>query len=178
MNRITRTLATVATTAVACVGVILVGAPAQAAPNHRVTIHAGTARVTTESGGRGSKPCRDIGYSNYYVHHWQDIPIWKILNSPYVFREHVCHRNGFRLFVSRANTKGEVKFQRHFLKTDRPKKPTMFCKLSPSRSYFIDLDFYWSDREPSLNRAERNHYTHWAHLYAHRHGCRLFLPKS
>lgn len=165
MNRILKTLAT--TTAAACVGVILVGAPTQAAPAHHES-------VAVVRGGH----CHNRGVTNYYIHHWQRIHANKILNSPYVFREHRCRINGFRLYKSSANTAGEVAFQRHFLATDRPHKPTIFCRTTKDHAYFLDLGFYWGmANAPTLNAAEKHHYSSWAHDYARAHGCRLFVPK-
>ena len=153
-------------TAVALVAATaMLTAPATAAPRHEST--------TIVNGDR----CKDGGVTWYYVHHWQAVPAQKILNSTMRFREHRCYVNGFRLYKSSSDTPAEVRFARHFLATDRPAKPTIFCRTTPGHAYFLDLRFFWADITP-LNAAERHHYTGWAHAYADRHGCRLFLPKS
>jgi len=168
---IARIIATATLTAV-CAGVTLVGAPAQAAPSHLNT--------AVVNGDR----CHDRGVTNYYVHHWQAVPVQKILNSTMVFAEHRCWVNGFRLYKANANTPAEVAFARHFLSVAAPLgdpdpqvKPTVFCRTKPGHAYFLDLAYFWADISP-LNVAERHHYTAWAHAYAQRHGCRVFLPKT
>lgn len=161
MNRIVRTLAA---TAAALVGLTLVGGPASAAPR--------TAFV-------GTSVCHSRGTTNYYIHHWQSVDPQKILDSPFVFDEHVCRVNGFRLYKSTSNTAGEANFARHFLATDRPHKPTIYCRVDATHAYFLDLAFYWgAGGAQHLNAAEKAHYTGWAHAYAHRHGCRLFVPRK
>lgn len=168
LTRFARSLIATASAAM-CAAVVLVGGPAHAAAP---ASHESTVRVSGDL-------CKSRGTTNYYVHHWQSIPVRKIMNSPFVYREHSCRVDGFRLYKSSANTAGEVAFARHFLKTDRPKKPTIFCRTTTGRAYFLDLGFYWGMADARrLNVAEQQHYTAWAHAYADRHGCRLFVPKS
>jgi hypothetical protein len=127
----------------------------------------------------GGKLCTDRGVTNYYVHRWAPFYPEQILNSTFVYHEHACTAYGFRLYKSTANTPDEVKFARSFLAGDRPEQPTVFCRTSPGHAYFLDLGFYWGVQgDTHLTKAERNDYTPWTHRYAHRHGCRLFLPKS
>lgn len=150
--------------------VALLAAAALAAPAQSATRHESTEVVNGDL-------CTNRGVTNYYVHHWQRVPVRKILDSPYVFHEHKCSVNGFRLYKSSSDTAAEVTFARHFLKTDRPKKPTIFCRTTPGHAYFLDLGFYWGVQGwDHLNAAEQHHYAGWAHDYARRHGCRLFTP--
>lgn len=179
MNRTVRALATILTTLVACVGVFLAGAPAKASP--RAAFAPTTARVAGEL-------CHDRGTTNYYVHHWSPVPVWKIVNSPFVFGEHRCRTGALRLYKSTANTAHEARFARRFLKQalHAPKgdpnpqeQPTIFCRTSKTSAYFLDLGFYWGMASAKhMNAAERHQYTPWAHRYADRHGCHLFEPKS
>lgn len=121
--------------------------------------------------------------SVYYAHHWQTINLATIYNSPLTFHEHSCHVAvpghplGFRLFKSTANTRAEAAFQRHFLATDHPQQPTVFCRQSPDHAYFLDLAFYWGAYGADhLGVAERTLYTAWTHRYARAHGCRTYNP--
>jgi len=164
MNRIIRTLAAILTTIVACVGVALVGAPAQAtsrAPAHMT--------------------CEHRSHSVYYVHLGDDIDAATILDSPMWFMESECLMRGFRLIKSHADTTREANFQRRFLREDSvaSKQPTIYCRTAKDRAYFLDLAFYWgSYGAKHLNHAEKTRYTHWTHTYVHNHdACRRFLPK-
>jgi len=167
MNRITQALLSLLTTAVACAGVTLVGAPAQAAPTHL-----SVARVNGDL-------CRDHGVTNYYVHKGASIPVWKILHSTMTFHEHKCRVGKMRLEKSSSNTAHEVRFAYRFMKQDPRKKPTIFCRTTKHHAYFLDLAAFWGMTSPylKLNAAERHHYAAWAHRYADRHGCHLFVPK-
>jgi hypothetical protein len=177
MNRTVRALATILTTLVACVGVFLAGAPAKASPLTHLT------NMPTV----GGPLCQDWGTTEYYVHHWQAVPVWKITHSDMLFRERNCRAYGFHFYKSVANTPHEVRFARRFAKQsmNAPKgdpnpatQPMIFCRTKPGHAYFLDLMFFWTEAVPGLTRNERQHYAGWAHRYAHAHGCHIFAPKS
>jgi hypothetical protein len=176
MNRITRTIAAILTTIAVVAGVFLAGAPATAAPVH-----------LTNMPSVGGKLCAKWGTTEYYVHHWQAVPIMRIVNSDMVFHEFNCRAFGFHMYKSVANTREEVRFARRFEKQSfhAPKgdpnpatQPVIFCRTSPGHAYFLDLMFFWTESVPGLTHNERQHFAPWAHRYAHAHGCHVFSPKS
>jgi hypothetical protein len=129
----------------------------------------------------GPGRCDPRGTTNYYVHLGDPIDPEEILDSPYVFRENKCEVNGFRLYKSVSNTRGEARFARRFLREDtaHSKAPVVYCRSARDHAYFLDLAFYWGlFGVKHRNRAEKARYAPWARAYARRHGCHLFVPRS
>jgi hypothetical protein len=146
----------------------LLAAPAQAHTHHLNTAHVG-ARV-----------CEARGTSAYYVHLGDPIDPNVILNSPYVFRHFKCEVNNFRLFKSAQNTRGEANFVRKFLKEDTATStaPVVYCRTDETHSYLLDLAINWGlFGVKHRNADEKRYYVTYAHRYAHRHDCHLFLPQ-
>ena len=129
----------------------------------------------------GGDRCVDKNISHFYVHLGDDIDPNQIINSPFTFQEQECRVNGFRLYKSRSNTRGEANFVRKFLREDRvtSKHPVVYCRLDESHAYLLDLAHEWGlYGVKHLNAAEKRHYDHWAHVYARQHSCHLFTPQN